>query len=91
MVMLTADVAASRQEQSATSERAAEVERLLLSANAATEQLRSELAAAQATAECGAGSEAAARASAQAAREELETCRWGALLASLSYYMSQCI
>ena len=74
-VTLTAELAASRVEHSAASERAIELEQLLQDARTATEQLEADLAAAQTAYERIVGSEGAASASEQAAREELETCR----------------
>lgn len=73
VVTLTAELAASRMEHSAASERA--TEQLLQNARTTTEQLEADLAAAQTAYEHVAGSEGAASASEQAAREELETCR----------------
>ncbi len=75
VVTLTAELAASRMEHSAASERAAELEQLLQNARTTTEQLEADLAAAQTAYEHVAGSEGAASASEQTAREELETCR----------------
>ena len=75
MVTLTAELAASRLEHSAASQRAAELERQLQDASAAMQQMRSDLAAAQAASERAAASESAARASEQAARQDLETSR----------------
>ncbi len=75
MVTLTAELAASRQDHSAASQHAAELEQQLQDATAASEQLRSDLEAMQAAVERAAASEGAARASEQAARQDLETCR----------------
>lgn len=75
MVTLTAELAESRQENSAASQRAVELEQQLQDATTATEQLRRDLEAAQAATECAAASEGAARATEQSARQHLETCR----------------
>ena len=75
MVTLTAELAGSRQENSAASQRAVELEQQLQDATAATEQLRRDLEAAQAATECAAASEGTARATEQSARQHLETCR----------------
>ena len=75
VVTLTAELAASRQEHSDASQRAAELEQQLQEATTTAEQLRCDLEASQAASERAAASEGAARASEQAARQDLETCR----------------
>ena len=72
---LTAELAACQREASSKSVRAAELERLLHDASAASDKLHADLAALEAASERAASSEAAARVSEQAAREELENCR----------------
>ena len=75
VVTLTAELAASRQEHAAASERTAELERQLQEATSAAGQLQSDLEAARAATERTAASEGAAKASEQAARQDLEACR----------------
>ena len=72
---LTAELAACQREASSKSGRAAELERLLHDASAASDSLHADLAALKAASERAASSEAAARDSELAAQEELETCR----------------
>ena len=72
---LTAELAACQREASSKSGRAAELERLLHNASAASDELHADLVALKAASERAASSESAARIGEQAAREELETCR----------------
>ena len=78
VITLTAELAAAQQGHASTRQHAAEAEQLLDEARAASEQLRTDLAAAQAALDRSTASEASYKADDQAAREQLETyrCRW---------------
>ena len=72
---LTAELAAAQQGHASATQHAAEAEQLLDGARAASEQLRADLAAAQAAHDRSTASETSYRAGEQAAREELQTYR----------------
>lgn len=75
VIKLTAELAAAQQGHASGTQQAAEAKQLLDEARAASEQLRADLAAAQAALDRSTASEASYKAGDQAAREQLQTCR----------------
>jgi chromosome segregation ATPase len=75
VMTLTTELAAAQQGHASAVQHAAKAGQLLDEARAASEQLRADLASAQAALDHSASSEASYKAGEQAAREELQTCR----------------